>query len=47
MSLWIRANRIPAERVPTLEAMCKERGVDARAEDMRPDVEWGVLRANA
>lgn len=44
VSLWIRANRVPAERVPTLEAMCKECGVDVRAEHMRPDVDWGVLR---
>ncbi len=44
VSLWIRSNRIPAERVPTLEAMCKECGVDVRAEHMRPDVDWGVLR---
>ena len=45
VSLWIRSNRIPAERVPTLEAMCKECGFTARAEDMRPDVEWEVLRS--
>jgi DNA-binding transcriptional regulator YdaS (Cro superfamily) len=44
VSLWIRANRIPAERVPTLEAMCKELGLPVRAEDMRPDIEWGALR---
>lgn len=45
VSLWIRANRIPAERVPALERMCRERGLDIRAEQMRPDVEWGVLRS--
>lgn len=44
VSLWIRANRIPAERVPTLERMCKELGLNVRAEHMRPDVDWGVLR---
>jgi DNA-binding transcriptional regulator YdaS (Cro superfamily) len=45
VSLWIRSNRIPAERVPALERMCKARGLKVRAEQMRPDIEWSVLRS--
>lgn len=44
VSLWAIKNRIPADRVPDLEAMAREIGVAVRAEDMRPDVRWGVLR---
>lgn len=44
VSLWIRADRIPAGRVPQLERMAREHGTDVRAEDMRPDIEWSVLR---
>lgn len=44
VSLWARTGRIPAERVPTLERHAKALGLALRAEDMRPDVEWGALR---
>lgn len=44
VSLWALKNRIPAERVPALEAYAREVGADARAEAMRPDVDWAVLR---
>lgn len=44
VSLWTSKNRIPAERVPALEALARELGADARAEAMRPDVDWAVLR---
>ncbi len=47
VSLWVRNNRIPAERVPDLERIARDMGVDVRAEDMRPDVSWGVLRGDA
>lgn len=47
VSLWIRKNRIPAERVPDLERIAREVGADVRAEQMRPDVNWGVLRSEA
>lgn len=44
VSLWVIKGRIPADRVPDLEALARERGAAVRAEDMRPDVSWGVLR---
>lgn len=44
VSLWISHDRIPAERVPSLERLAKELGSPARAEDMRPDVDWAALR---
>lgn len=47
VSLWIRKDRIPAERVPQLERLARELGADVRAEQMRPDIEWGVIRGHA
>ena len=44
VSLWIRKNRVPAERVPTLERIARENGLTLYAEQIRPDVEWHVLR---
>ena len=36
--------RIPLKRVPQLERLAKLMGVNIRAEDMRPDMEWAVFR---
>ena len=47
VSQWIRKNRIPAERVPELIRFGRERGVELRAEQMRPDIDWSVLRGRA
>lgn len=44
VSLWIAKKRIPAERVPQLERFAVEIGSPIRAECMRPDVDWAVLR---
>lgn len=44
VSLWSRTNRIPLQRVMELECMARELGVDVRAEHMRPEINWGVLR---
>lgn len=44
VSLWAIKGRIPADRVPDLEALARSRGVAVRAEDMRPDLNWAVLR---
>lgn len=44
VSLWAIKNRIPADRVPQLEAWARKCGVAVRAEDMRPDLDWAVLR---
>jgi DNA-binding transcriptional regulator YdaS (Cro superfamily) len=44
ISLWAIKGRIPAQRVPQLERMARELGKPIRAEQMRPDIDWGVLR---
>ena len=44
VSLWALKGRIPAARVPTLEAMAQETGAPVRAEQMRPDIDWSALR---
>lgn len=36
--------RIPLDRVPQLERLAKSMGLEIRAEDMRPDMEWAVFR---
>lgn len=38
-SMWKSRGRVPAEHCPAIE---RETGV--RCEQLRPDVEWGVLR---
>lgn len=47
VSLWIRKDRIPADRVPQLERLARQIGSDVRAEQMRPDIEWAVIRGQA
>jgi DNA-binding transcriptional regulator YdaS (Cro superfamily) len=42
MSNWSQGKKqVPAERCPAIE---KATGGLVRCEDLRPDVEWGVLR---
>jgi DNA-binding transcriptional regulator YdaS (Cro superfamily) len=41
-SMWKSRARVPAEHCPAIE---RETGV--RCEDLRPDVNWAVLRAPA
>ena len=36
--------RVPADRVPHLVMLAKSMGVNIQAEDMRPDIEWRLLR---
>lgn len=45
VSIWAMKNRIPADRVPELERIARERGAPVRAEHMRNDIDWSVLRA--
>lgn len=47
VSLWARAGRIPAERVPALEDRARKLGLPIRAEDMRADIDWSPLRVPA
>lgn len=44
VSLWAIKDQIPAQRVPELERIAKSLGKPIRAEDMRPDIDWSVLR---
>jgi len=44
VSLWIAKGRIPVGRVPALERLARQKGVDVRAEHMRADIDWGALR---
>lgn len=39
ISQWKSANRVPAEMCPEIEAV-----TGVRCEDLRPDVNWSVLR---
>lgn len=47
VSIWSMKNRIPADRVPELERIAREVGAPVRAEQMRRDIDWGVLREPA
>lgn len=47
VSLWVANDRIPADRVPELERLARELGVPVRAEQLRSDIDWSVLRAPA
>jgi DNA-binding transcriptional regulator YdaS (Cro superfamily) len=41
-SMWKKRGRVPAEHCPAIE---RATGGAVRCEDLRPDIEWGVLRA--
>lgn len=45
VSLWGACGRIPADRVPAMEGLARQRGLPVRAEHMRPDIPWHVLRS--
>lgn len=47
VSLWVVNDRIPADRVPELERLARELGVPVRAEQLRSDIDWSVLRVPA
>lgn len=40
---WL-SNRVPAEYCPCIERETKSRGDPVYCEQLRPDVDWGVLR---
>lgn len=45
---WFNTDRkVPAERCPSIEAATREKGTPVLCEELRPDVNWSVLRANA
>jgi len=41
---WFNGRRVPAEYCPAIERLAAGA---VRCEDLRPDVEWGVLRGSA
>lgn len=41
VSQWVKRGRVPAEYCPTIERVT---GGKVRCEDLRPDVDWSVLR---
>lgn len=43
---WI-ANRVPSDYCPAIERETRALGVVVLCEEMRPDVDWGALRAIA
>lgn len=42
---WIKADRVPADKCPLIERATREHGQPVTCEELRPDVAWGVLRA--
>lgn len=42
-SMWKARGRVPAEHCPAIE---RATGGAVRCEDLRPDVDWGVLRGD-
>lgn len=40
---WL-ATRVPAEYCPAIEGETRARGEAVMCEELRPDVQWGVLR---
>ncbi len=40
---WVR-NRVPAEYCPLIERETRALGSPVLCEELRPDIEWGVLR---
>jgi DNA-binding transcriptional regulator YdaS (Cro superfamily) len=41
VSMWLHRGKVPADYCPTIERVT---GGAVRCEDLRPDVEWAVLR---
>lgn len=41
---WVSKNRFPADKVPGLERMGRELKLPIRAENIRSDVDWAILR---
>lgn len=40
---WVR-NRVPAEYCPLIERETRARGTAILCEELRPDIQWGVVR---
>lgn len=46
LSNW-KARGVPAEMCPLIERETRKRGQPVLCEELRPDVDWGVLRLQA
>lgn len=45
---WCNGRReVPAERCPSIERLTREKGAVVLCEQLRPDIEWAVLREQA
>jgi len=44
VSHWIRENKVPPARVPSIMRIVKEFGVKAKPEDLNADVDWTAIR---
>jgi DNA-binding transcriptional regulator YdaS (Cro superfamily) len=44
VSIWIAKKRIPAERVPSLVRLARERGISLGPEAFRSDIDWDALK---
>lgn len=42
---WLKRGRVPAEHCPAIERVTRERGSVVTCEELRPDVDWAVLRS--
>lgn len=43
-SMWKSRGNVPAEHCPAIERITRDRGSIVTCEELRPDIEWGVLR---
>lgn len=41
---WLNRGRVPAEHCPAIERETRARGSPVTCEELRPDVDWSVLR---
>lgn len=44
---WIHRRRVPAEHCPAIERETRARGSPVTCEELRPDVDWSVLRSQS
>jgi DNA-binding transcriptional regulator YdaS (Cro superfamily) len=44
-SMWRARGRVPAEHCPSIERETRAAGNAVTCEELRPDVDWAVLRA--
>ena len=44
-SMWRSRGRVPAEHCPSIERETRAAGNAVTCEELRPDVDWAVLRA--